>query len=130
MPSKHVTKYLLPLIAVSLIACTSVPDERSSPPRKNHEKKPSAVRLPLAHNRWTIWRCKDGSKLETRFKGHGERLLELKYQGSRHVLIDRSTDRLAIYQDNRIAFFSDGKSATIGQPESDLIYNTGCRIVP
>lgn len=129
MPFKHVTKYGVMLIAVSLISCTALRDN-SSAPSTDKKTTRSAINSALDQSTWTTWRCKDGSTLKTRFKGHDRRLMELNYQGSRHVLIRQSNRDPLIYQDGRIAFFSEGQSAIIGQPESDLIYNSGCRIVP
>lgn len=129
MRSRRLKKYRILFTAFLLASCDSWHENHSFAEPTGKETSQSTIALPIDHNTWTIWRCKDGSTLKTRFKDHRGHLLELNYQGSRHVLIQQSNQDPLIYQNGRIAFFSDGQSAIIGQPESDLIYNSGCRIV-
>lgn len=123
----HPFQNALCLIGVLFIAaCAS----ESNRPLENQQtfSDERSVQLPIPHGKWVTWRCKDGSHLETRLEGDNDQMMALRYQGAEHVLSRQPSSNPAVYQDGRIAFFSNGQSAVVGQPNSSIIYNSGCNL--
>lgn len=121
--------FLTACTALLLSACASqAPNSVSadnSPTTSQHSPAsaalPSAVKLPAN----ATWRCTDGSELQTRLSGNN---LQLRYQGRDYQLSQAPSARPAIYENAQIAFFSDGQSAAVGNPQSANVLSSGCRL--
>lgn len=88
---------------------------------------PPPVSLPITADKWHTWHCREGSRIETRLSANAQQL-QLRYQGQEHTLKQSPSARPAIYENATLAFFSDGKSAAIGIPQSATLYASACQL--
>lgn len=79
MQSRRFRKYRILFTALLLASCNSWHENHSFTQATEKKTIKPSIDVPISHDAWTIWRCKDGSTLKTRFKDHRGRLLELYY---------------------------------------------------
>lgn len=116
--------------ALLLSACASQSGdsiEAQNPAQGAGIPLPPQVKLPISADKWTLWQCQDGSRLETRLSADG-RQLQLRYQGREAQLQQAASARPAIFENTHLAFFSDGKTAAVGHPHSSTVLSSGCRL--
>lgn len=125
---------LLSLLSLILVACgTNNPSIDNTPiqtPTPNptniiSQALPSA-NLPISHQHPTQWHCAPNLNIQTQYLDPQKTQLSLNYQGKTHLLSQRPSRLPAIYENSQIAFYSDGESAVIAKPLSDLVYHGGC----
>ncbi len=125
----RIPSFSLPLIAgfsLLLGACSSDPAASSASADALTPRVDFITHLPITTT-WKDWQCRDGSRISTRFQDADKRQLLVKSQGREYRLDHQPSSHPAIYENASIAFFSDGESAVIGRPQSDQVYQSGCK---
>ncbi|SUO93826.1 MliC family protein [Suttonella ornithocola] len=117
--------FLFPLL---LVACAGKQQPANLSLTDSLETEPvHMIKLPINHNSWRNWQCRDGQTLQTRYQDAQGKTLLLRYQGSEMPLPHIPSENIAIYENGQIAFFSDGQNASVGLPQNSILYSTGCR---
>ncbi len=127
---KKNAKKIQHLCLVSLILLTACSKNTGQPMNHSTSIDIPAVKhiaLPISAQKWTTWRCEDNSTLQTRYQNSERKQLKIRYQGQEQLLQRQPSSFPAVYENKNLSFFSDGKSAVIGQPRSAIVYQAGCR---
>lgn len=114
----------LTLLSTTLIltACVNHQTIEDNPTIAHHHSTLTMSR-PVKLPNTERWQCLDGSWIQT--QQHGQQL-QLTYQQQTYTLTRTATTTPAIYQNPQLLFSSDGKTAILGRPYSNLIYASGC----
>lgn len=124
-PFPHLT--LIPLLMLTACANEKAAETEKALNPISHSLPIPAIKLPISTTQWTNWHCQDGKQLQTRYQDNNATILKLRYDGHESTLNHIPNQNIAIYQNNQLAFYSDGKNATIGTPETPYIHSSGCR---
>ena len=81
--------------------------------------------LPIT-NQWRNWRCNEG-ELGVRYADSSKARLQVRYAGGEQTLEARPGNTPATFENDRLAFHSDGKQAVLAYPASADILMSGCR---